>query len=135
MNLCHIYNDFDYLLALNVFTFSLLHSRILKSTTSRWMNTRKGPHLRQVWSFLFSQGFSSNDFPLLSDHRSGVFPILMSLFLRPCTEDAVFFYLQAERHMIKFNTRHYDPSQQLNRKMAAFPNGCGHFPIYVTLRK
>ena len=46
-------------------------------------------------------------------------------------------YLQAATLMLQFKVRHYDPSQQLNRKMAAFPNGCGHFlfPIYITLRK
>ena len=37
--------------------------------------------------------------------------------------------------MIQYKARHNDPSQQFNMKMAAFPNGCGHFPIYVTLRK
>jgi hypothetical protein len=46
-------------------------------------------------------------------------------------------YLQAATLMLQFKVRHYDPSQQLNRKMAAFPNGCGHFlfPVYITLRK
>ena len=39
-------------------------------------------------------------------------------------------YLQAATLMLQFKVRHYDPSQQLNRKMAAFPNGCGHFLFF-----
>ena len=46
-----------------------------------------------------------------------------------------FFGLHCSTFMIQYKARHNDPSQQFNMKMAAFPNGCGHFPIYVTLRK
>ena len=43
-------------------------------------------------------------------------------------------YLQAATLMLQFKVRHYDPSQQLNRKMAAFPNGCGHFLFFPYLQ-
>ena len=59
-------------------------------------------------------------------------------FSVPVPKMRSFSYLQAENPMIQFSMRHYDPSQQLNMKMAAYLSGCGHFlyfNIYMWLTR
>ena len=55
-------------------------------------------------------------------------------FSVPVPKMRSFSYLQAENPMIQFSMRHYDPSQQLNMKMAAYLSGCGHF-LYFNIYK